>query len=123
MDQRDKESIATVLVREPEEARKRLILGLASPSGAAVKIRPASFKDRTEYRKALVEHQRRAQQTYVDEVVSELSDLGLVVRAFPLANTIVVEGVAGLLASALTDKRIVTAAFDEELRLIEPVKN
>ena len=99
------------------------MLGLASPSGGAVSVRPASFKDRTEYRKALVEHQRRAQQTYVDEVASKLCDLGLAVRAFPLANTIVVEGVARQLAFALTDNRIATAAFDEELTLIEPVKS
>ena len=92
MDQKDKTSIASVLVREPDEARKRLVLGLAIPSGGAVSVRPASFKDRTEYRKALVEHQRRAQQTYVDEVASKLCDLGLAVRAFPLANSIVVGG-------------------------------
>ena len=122
MDQTDKASIASVLVREPEEARKRLVLGLASPSGTVLKVRPTSFKDRKQYRAALVEHQRHAQQTYVDEVASELTELGLAVRTFPLTNTIVVEGLAHLLAFALDHKRVATAALDEELTLIEPVK-
>ena len=111
------------MVREPEEARMRLVLGLASPSGRVVKVVQASFKDRTEYRKALVERKRHMQEAYVAKVASKLSRHGLVVRSYPLTNTIVVEGAASQLAFALNDESVETAAFDDELTLIEPIKS
>lgn len=121
MDQKDKTYIATVLLRAGT-ANKRLVLGLASPSGIVVEVDQARFKNRTEYRKALVERQRRAQQKDVDKVVAKLVNQGLDVRTFPLVNTIVVQGSASLLAEALNDDRVATAVLDEELPLIKPVK-
>ena len=123
MDQMEKTSIASVLVREPKESRKRLVLGLTSPTSKVAELGNASFKDRTEYRKALVEHQRRTQQAYVDGLATKLCRHGLTVHAYPLTNTIVVEGGARQLAFALDDERVATAAFDEQLPLIEPIDN
>ena len=122
MDQKDKASIASILDRDPKDVHRRLVLGLASPSRSAVKVGEASIKNRTEYRKALIERQRSLQTAYVHRVAAKLSEHGLVVQAHPLTNTIVVEGGANQLAFALRDKRVETAAFDDELTLIEPIK-
>ena len=56
-------------------------------------------------------------------MASKLSRHGLVVRSHPLTNTIVVEGAASQLAFALNDESVETAAFDDELTLIEPIKS
>ena len=63
------------------------------------------------------------QEACVAKVASKLSRHGLVVRSHPLTNTIVVEGAASQLAFALNDESVETAAFDDELTLIEPIKS
>ena len=117
----DKASIESVLDRHPE-IHARLVLGLASPPGDAGDIGRESFGSRTEYRKALIERQRKVRGGIVTGFAKELRDSGLDAVAYQLTNTIVVEGIASKLIDALRDKRVWTADFDDELTLIEPIK-
>ena len=123
MDHGDRESIRSVLVRRRGKAPIRLVLGLTTPSGEIVDVGRASFKCRAAYRKALLKRQRSIQKAYVEEVAKDMDRLGLRVRTLPLTKTIVVEGRASRLETALEDTRIESVAFDDDLTLIEPVKS
>ena len=122
MDRKGKESIVFALREGPKGTRTRLVLGLTPPPTVPGKFVPADFKTRKEYRQALINSQLDVQQSHVDIAVSNLSLQGLDVRAYPLANTIVVEGSASQLEHALDDEHVETASFDDEFKLIEPFR-
>lgn len=122
MDGDSKASIVSALLAEPKGVRRRLVLGLTTPSDIPGEVGPAKFKSRTEYRRALIDSQSGAQRAHVETVASNLSQYVVVVHAYALTNTVVVEGSASQLTRALNHACVETASFDEEITLIEPLK-
>ena len=81
------------------------------------------FSSRLEYRQALISRQSTIAASEVRAAEKRFRKIGLKTRVGTLTKTVVVEATVDLLEKALADESVESAAIDEELSLIRPVKD
>jgi beta-phosphoglucomutase-like phosphatase (HAD superfamily) len=119
-----KDSLITRLDQLASGARVKLIMVVDFPQTQDESApTPEMFATRREYRQALVAHKERRIRPKVCSVVHDLRQLGLVVAAAPLSGSVIAEGNAQQLKSALELHSIVAACTDARLSLLEPKAN
>jgi hypothetical protein len=84
-------------------------------------LSPSAYPSRVEYRRALIERQRRRlKEGEVGRTVGALQRMDLKPRGGDLLEVVVVEGTADKVASALELPGVVRGEIDRPVRLVDP---
>jgi len=119
VDAKKKRKIIRELQGRVDDGRSRLILRPARTKQRGDKevLSPKSYDSRVEFRKALIEHRRRAGDKALRELTVGMEMLDLKVAPAPLMQAVVVEGSVEALVKALDHPEVDDAVADFTIEL------
>ena len=115
------EKLKAELAKKSSDKPRPFLLTLELPQHEEI-FDKGKFASRSEWRRVRIQRQNKLQKRFVEEVAEDMSKLGLKVHAFPLTNTISIQGSTDQIEAVLDDPRIQSIVVDRVLPLIEPVK-
>jgi hypothetical protein len=110
-----------VLKRASADEILRVVLTLVASDEGDRGLRADEFADRAAYRQALIDRRRRATANHVAPTVDALKQLALHLRSpEPVSATLVVEGTAAAVRSAMRLPGVLQASLDRPIQVIRP---
>ena len=107
----------------PVDESQRLIIHTKSLKISPVSVSPDSYSSRLEYRKAMINVEKKKEKPSFEALLEKLGALSLTLIPFRQSNMIVLEGVPGELMKAMEYSEVERAFFDEEIELIRPFES